>query len=204
LATAALLGLNLPTSSSVTVTTKLEMQFLDLEGIADLKSGCWDFLFSAGLRIVRFDESYNAYNVTTLQSSHEFDGVGPTLCLETRRFLGSSGLALYGSARGSLAFGSAEQTALFGTASAQDHRDRSLPIGELEIGVEYDRQVAGVRLFAQLGFVAQDWVGAGNSSRSTSNITPTSAPSQALPLAGYTVDSDLDLLGVCFRVGINY
>jgi hypothetical protein len=202
---AAPLGLSVGFGNdSMTVTSKLEMQLLDLEGLADLRAGSWDFLFSTGLRLLRIDQTYDAYGMVALLSGHSFDGVGPTLCLETRRSIGSSGLAVYGSVRGSLVFGSADQEVnipVQNTTTA-DHRDRGMPIGEIELGLEYDRQVGRVRLFGQIAFVAQDWVGAGSSSRSSTNIVP--PPSGAFATSGVSVDSDIDLLGVCFRVGINY
>jgi hypothetical protein len=209
IASAAPLGLSTGAgSNSATVTSELEMQFLDLEGLADLRSGCWDFLFSTGLRLARIDQTYNFYGTTILESNHSFDGVGPTIALETRCFLGSSGLALYGSARGSVVFGSADQEAvipLFGAGTA-DHRDRGLAIGELELGLEYDRRVGNARLFGQIAFVGQDWGGAGNSSRSVAHLPPINqgASGQAFQNSGISVDSDIALLGVCFRIGINY
>jgi hypothetical protein len=188
------------------VTSKLEMQYLDLEGLADIRPGCWDFLFSTGLRLLRIDQAYDAYGQSALLSGHSFDGVGPTLAVETRRFLGSSGLALYGSARGSVVFGSANQQAVIPVSDtfAADHRDRVMPIGELELGLEYDHQMSLGRLFAQIALVGQAWGGAGNSSRSTAQVFPSATRGASFPSTGVTVDSNIDLLGVSFRIGINY
>jgi hypothetical protein len=203
---AAPLGLALINGQGINVTSKLEVQVADLEGLNDLHAGNWDILLAAGVRLLRIEQGYNAFipqsNLNTLLSGHSFQGAGPTLAMEARRPLGESGLALYGSARGSLVFGSAHQNASVPglNESALDHRDRTLPIGELEVGVEYGRSVGHSRVFGQVALVGQDWFGAGNASRSTVN----SVPGGALTGAGYTGDSDIAFFGVAFRVGVNY
>jgi hypothetical protein len=184
------------------VTSELEMQLLDLEGLADCRAGQWDFLFSTGLRLLRTHQTYNAYGQFALLSGHSFEGIGPTLALEARRFFGASGLALYGSVRGAEVFGSAHQqvAVLVENNAAADHRDRGMPIGELELGLEYGRQVGHAQLFGQIAFVGQAWGGAGNSSRSSTNLTPLGS----FPGTGVSVDTDIALIGFSFRIGFNY
>jgi len=222
IASASPLGLSLPPSGNMSVTSELAMQFLDLEAMRQLQAGRWDLLFSGGLRFMRVDETYNAYGNANfgatgffaLLSNRSFEGIGPTLALEARRPFAGSGLALYGSARGSVVIGSANQQAAIPNESvaSQDHQDRGVPIGELELGVEYERQVGHARLFGQIALVGQGWFGVGDASRSTIHNLPggdvaginrnTGMPPPGP--SGYTVDGDIDLLGICFRIGVNY
>jgi hypothetical protein len=156
-----------PEVTALTVTTELEIQVLDLEAFQHYRTGAWDFLFSGGVRLAEIRQSYNAYNLEEpvggalqfheLLSNYNFQGAGPVVALEIRRALGSTGLTAYTSARGSLVIGSAQQDATFGGPTLRNddpnpqfafqHRDRGLPIGELEFGVEYRRKVGGLGLF---------------------------------------------------------
>jgi len=47
---------------------------------------------------------------------------------------------------------------------------RIVPVGELEIGAQYTRQLGSVVLIARAGFQAQTWIDAGNLSSTRSNI----------------------------------
>jgi Legionella pneumophila major outer membrane protein precursor len=201
---AAPLGIDLPSGSSINVTSELAMQFLDVEGLDHRRAGSWDLLVSGGLRFMRVDETYNAYNdAATLLSNRSFQGIGPTVALEARRPFGISGLDLYGSARGSVVIGSANQEASEGGATSQAHQDRGVPIAELELGLEYDYAVGHARLFAQIGLVGQDWFGVGNASRSAIHMLP-GGDFGTPATGGYSLDSDIALLGVCFRIGVDY
>jgi len=203
---AAPLGLGLTSGAGMNVTTKLELQVADLEAMQSFRCGRWDFLFAGGIRLARVNQAYNAYidqtAQNTLLSGHSFQGVGPTIALESRRSVGASGLVLFGSARGAVVFGSAKQSATLPDQNvhAEDHRNRGLPIGELELGLEYGRTVGVGRVFGQVAFVGQEWFGAGGASRSSVNVTP----GGAFVGAGYVGDSDISFLGVSFRLGLNY
>jgi Legionella pneumophila major outer membrane protein precursor len=203
-------------------TTKLELQVWDLEALQDLRVGRFDLLFSAGLRFAHINQEYNAFatgtnefGITTsgseaLVSANSFDGLGPVVGLEARRPIGDTGLALYGNLRGALLFGSAKQSAFANNAAsgfvgdeeaaltATDHHDRVMPVGELEIGVEYARDIGNMRVFGQLALVGQDWVGAGNASHSNS------VSLEGIPVLGATADSDIGFFGLAFRIGVNY
>ncbi len=189
------------------VTSKLEVQVLDLEFLRDYHPGCWDVLLSGGLRLARLDQSYNAFVFTGsslidyVTSNHSFQGAGPVLAAEIRRSLGCCGLGLYGSVRGSILFGTETQAAfLFSqTSSASDHEDRAILTGELELGLEYSKRVCSTRLFGQVALVGQDWNGAGNASRASISVMPGGAFG-----LGAVVDSNIDFLGVVFRLGVNY
>ncbi len=207
-----------PEATAFTITTKLEAQVFDLEATQELQARRWNFLLCGGLRVARLDEAYNAYDaqststreLRTLLSSYKFRGIGPVLALEGRRPWGDSGLSFYGSARGAVVFGSAQQYATFGGQElrnddpnpqvASQHHERGLPIGELELGVEYQREVGPTKLFGQFALVGQDWIGAGNASRSAVGAIINSPPT----LGGTTSDSDLAFFGFSVRVGVDY
>jgi hypothetical protein len=132
----------------------------------------------------------------TLQSGHNFNGAGPTLAVEGRRAIGNSGFALYGNGRAALLFGTARQEVHFAhpTAGAFDNAARQadvLPIGEIELGVEYGRDVGRLRAFAQAGCHGQFWWGAGNASNTA-------------VLGGPDNSSSVGLVGGAFRVGVTF
>jgi hypothetical protein len=206
-------------ATALTVTTELSLQVIDLELLQDFRAGGCNFLFAAGLRLASLDQTYNAYDfqsasaaeLRTLLSSYNFKGLGPTVALETRRPLGESGLSLYGSARGALVFGSADQDASFGGQElrnndpnpqfANQHRDRAIPVGEMEVGVEYGQAVGHSWLFGQVALVGQEWFGAGNASRSSmATVANTLRP----VIGGAAVDSNIAFLGLSIRLGLEY
>jgi hypothetical protein len=211
-----------PEATTMTVTTELEVQVLDLEAFQHYRTGAWDFLFSGGVRLAQLRQSYNAYGLDVpvggapqfhgLESNYNFQGAGPVLALEVRRALGNSGLTAYTSARGSVVIGSAQQDVSFGGPTLRNddpnpqfafqHRDRGLPIGELEFGVEYRRQVGGLGLFGQLALVGQDWFGAGNSSRSSGATPAQNAPEPVE--GGSPLDSDITFFGLAVRFGVDF
>lgn len=207
---------------SFATTSKLQIQVVDIEGLHNLQTGNWDFLFGAGVRLAHLNQGYNAFGQidigdgtilsNNLLSSHSFHGVGPTVALDLRRYLGDSGVALYSRARGSLLFGSAKQQAsittspidigdgdiLLVSAQANDHRNRTMVAAELEVGAEVGRNVGFGRAFGQVALVGQNWFSAGSASRSA----PTSLG--GINIGGATADSDIGLFGVVFRIGLNY
>jgi hypothetical protein len=120
-----------------------------------------------------------------LRSGHNYNGAGPTFAVEARRPLGDFGLAVYGSARGSVLFGRSRQEANVATLLVGEYvvaggpnvpfsgghfdrqregRDLVMPVVELEVGAEWGADWAGGRLFARTGVVHQTWFGAGDAS----------------------------------------
>lgn len=206
-------------TTAFTVTTKLALCVIDLEATERFRSDDWGFLFSGGVRYANLEQSYNAYDaqsgspfeLRTLQSNYRFQGAGPTAAFEVRRALGGSGVSAYGLCRGSIVFGEAKQDAAFFGAqlrnddpnpqSASEARSRGIPMLDFETGVEYRRPIGGTSLFGQLGLVGQQWFNAGSSSRSTMlNPATTLRP----VLGGAPLDSNLALLGLSIRLGLNY
>jgi hypothetical protein len=118
-----------------------------------------------------------------VQTGHNFSGAGPTAALETRYPLGDSGFSLYGLGRGSVLFGrnrtqsfqvniESQQTipkkgATVTSSStttfrgANGHND-VLTLVDLEIGLEWSRQIGHARFFLQTGLVGSLWADAGN------------------------------------------
>jgi hypothetical protein len=206
-------------ATSFNVLTKLQVQLFDLEGIEAFQGFGWNFLVSGGVRLARIDQTYNVYDAQSssinvyhaLLSSWRFQGAGPVVALEGRRPLTAGGLALYGSARGALLFGYSDQNASFSGIQLRNNdpdpqissqrRYRGLPIGELELGLEYNHNVGPACLFGRIGLVAQDWVGAGGASHSAAG-TPGFSPNPVQ--GGAPVDTDLAFFGLALRLGVSY
>jgi len=207
-----------PEATLFSITTKLELQSGDVEATQQVQAGNWNFLFCGGVRLARIDQTYNAYDaqstspaeLRTLLSSYVFQGIGPVVALESRRPFGDSGLSLYGSARGAVLFGTAQQNATFGgvllrnddpnAQSATQHQNRALPVVEMELGVEYGRTIGGSRAFGQLALVGQDWLGVGSASRSAAATLANAPPA----LGGTVANSDIAFFGLSIRLGLDY
>lgn len=208
-----------PEATAFNVTTKLAMYVGDLELTQRLHGQKWTFLFSGGVRYANIDQTYNAYDaqstgpaeLRTLISAYRFQGVGPTLALEMRRPIADCGLGIYGLCRGSMVFGGAEQTAAFfgqelrnddpNPQYASQNRNRGIPIVDFELGTEFRRPLGCTSAFGQIGVVGQQWFNAGSASRS-SNMNPSTTLRPVL--GGAPIDSNLALLGLTFRVGLDY
>lgn len=140
---------------------------------------------------------------SVLDFVHDFNGAGPTVALQACRQLGASRLSLFGTVRGSLLVGSAgralsfnqviydpgqhipvdpgnRSTAITATAS----QTKTLPVGEIEVGVEYAMQSFGqLNPFLRFAVVDQTYFGAGAASHE---------------------DGNLSLFGVQSSLGVNY
>src|SRR5262249_8691420 len=117
-----------------------------------------------------------------LLSGHNFDGAGPVFALEFRRPWEGTHLVFYGSTRGALLFGRGRQGAAFqmvqtgrspnpvagqpsslvpfstsSYAEVSGSRDDLLPVAEMEIGLEYGREVGRMYFFVQTALVGQAW-----------------------------------------------
>jgi hypothetical protein len=205
-------------STAFAVTSNLQLQVADLEAFQNLQAGQWDFLLAGGLRLAHINQHYNVFSGDsngeaalwrTILSGHSFHGAGPVLAVEARRPLGGTGLSLYGNARGSLLFGSATQSSQFlanalrnddaNPSVVSDHRNRVIPVAELEAGLEYRVAVGVAEWFGQVTLVGQDWLGAGNASRSANFAFP-----GGFPVGGTGEDNDIGFLGLGLRFGVNY
>lgn len=74
-----------------------------------------------------------------------------------------------------------------------------LPVGELELGLEFGRSMGSSRVFGQIALVGQQWWGAGSASRGSVVY------SLGVPTSSNTVaDSDLGFFGLACRLGVNF
>jgi len=135
-------------------------------GALRLRPGSWDLLLGAGVRIARVSQEYNAFAgdgtnrlfPATLPRGRPDAGPGGPPAVRPQR----AG-AVYRRPRLAV-FGSAHQTATCRPQPGfQDHRDPSLAIGELELGLEYGMPVGCSRLFARLAWSARS--GSGSAAR---------------------------------------
>jgi hypothetical protein len=140
----------------------------------------------------------------SVDAGHNFGGVGPTAALEVRRRIGQTGLSVYGSARGSVLFGHEKMqgfqntmlneqitpaggrtqtlttSTLFQQASTGEN---TVPMADVEVGVDWARVIGRARLSFTVGFVDQTWFGVGTATAE---------------------DGHLGLLGLRCTAGINY
>jgi hypothetical protein len=149
-----------------------------------------------------------ADNVTresqTLTYSRNFDGGGPVIDIQTNWRIGSSGFSLYGLGRGALLVGRTHQILAYNQSvndpkgltnggffpvvtnigpSSITYTDNVMPTLDIEVGLEYGLAVRSTRIFARSALVSQNYFGAGNASRS---------------------DTNLSLFGLQWSAGINY
>ncbi len=194
----------------------------DFEVTQDIHCGAWDLTLAGGVRYAHVAQNYNAFLMPSPQSTfetpaailsgHNFNGAGPSVALDARRRIANTGLALYGSGRGAILFGSAEQVAYQGrydpatgvlspSEDSASNQSDVLPIAELELGLEYSRIIGGMygaRVFEQIGFVGQVWFGAGNAANNE-HITGTSFPDESADNS-----HNFGFVGMAFRLGVHY
>ncbi len=201
--------------ANINASSTLHLSVYDLEFTYLHGNECWSVLYGAGVRYATMNQSYQL-DVTagaasplpgpnTFNAYHNFGAAGPTFSLETRKQLGNSAFALYGSARGSILFGATSQNASqnfpgtltgFPVVNGCNTGTLVLPVGEVELGAEWSQTCGRCRLFAQLGVVGQIWWGGGNASQSLYLATgPGNSSSQT---------NNFGFLGGVFRAGIDF
>jgi hypothetical protein len=202
-------------SGAAGANSQLKLQVEDFEATQQFSAGPLNFLLAGGVRLAHLNQEYNAFvnqqlggpvQHETILSGHNFLGAGPVAALEVRRCLGKCGLSLYGSGRGAVLFGSANQNALSSGSigdpspiTVDSHWDPVLTVGELEGGFEYNRMAGRARLFGQVALVGQEWFAAGNAARSAQGGVPT-----GFPINTVTTDSNLGFVGAVFRLGVDF
>jgi hypothetical protein len=208
---AAPLGLQVQAfaNEQLIVTSKLDLQLLDLEAVRNFRAAGCDFLVCGGVRLARIKQTYNAFlgtegkAIDSVQSEHKFEGAGPVLASEVRYALGDSAFALVGKARGAMLFGDARQNAFLESqhSSGSDTREKGMLVGEVDLGVEYGWEIGGAYCFGQVALVGQNWFGAGGASRATPEVVPGGGFDAR---GSFVQDSDIAFLGVAFLLGMNY
>jgi hypothetical protein len=208
-----------PGNSDVLATSgRLNVTSLDFELTKEIDAGRMFLLFSGGARYARVAQSYDATVTNTandfftnaqvdqLHSFQRFVGGGPTLALQGWYPLGQSSFSIYAKARGTLLIGS---TRLFADASRVQvangmFSDASLgnvsachnlavPVGELELGMQWSRSFGRFLPFLRVGVNGQTWFNA-----FTSNTVSLGNGDSA------NLNSNLSFFGVTFQAGLNY
>jgi hypothetical protein len=197
---------------TIAADSDLQITVFDLEATQDLQCGCWWITLAGGIRSAHVSQDYNVFHlddegelIEQILSGHNFNGAGPTVACEAHRPL-CFGLGVFGSTRGSLLYGHAQQSVHLSDdddKSASYSHETLLPILEVEIGLEWRGWIGCAELFFQSGLVSQTWFGAGNASRSTTP-SPGGLPVSPLRSGQTTDDADLGLFGFSFAAGIKY
>jgi hypothetical protein len=156
---------SVPSGNTLFTSDRLEVDVLDLELTQEVNVGRCSLVYTAGLRLARVRQSYSASaNVTetdpeseSLNAADTTEGIGPTISYEFRRPLGY-GLSLYHSSRVAVLFGHESlDGAAVGTGLGFDgdsiqvssSRMEFIPMGELEVGLEWSANIANWHLTAQ-------------------------------------------------------
>lgn len=188
------------------VHSDLRIQTLDGEATYAHDWHRFSLLLSAGGRYLQMSQNYLAslQNVidpansefSNLNAGHNFYGGGPTIAAQIRWQLGGSCLSFFGCVRGSFLVGTSRQTAILtevitdsvngnqnNLATNNSHDHLTLPIGELEGGLEYGEIWGRTRVFARAAVVNQTYFDAGSATGR---------------------DGNLSLFGVQISLGVNY
>jgi hypothetical protein len=191
----------IPAGRSIAASSNLAVNVLDFQGTCSLETAKWSHLFGFGVRYTHMSQDYRATlsDVNTridLTSGHNLNSAGPSLALETKRRIGESGFSIYGQMNGAILFGHAKEayTAVNNGVPQQFTREetRVLPVGELEVGAEYQHNVGRAILFLQAGFVGQVWWGGGNAS----NLDPLGF--------SFASNNNFGFVGMALRAGVRY
>ena len=191
----------IPVTGTILASSKLAINVADFQGTYSHDSACWSHLLGFGVRYTHMSQDYgatlsNGGTRIDLTSGHNLNGAGPSFSLETKRRCGESGFAIYGQLHGAILFGHANEiyTAVNNGVPQQFTRGQTdvLPVGEMEIGAEYQRNVGRAKIFIQAGFAGQVWWGGGNASN--------------LDAVGFTSasNSNFGFVGLALRAGVRY
>ncbi len=155
--------------ATLSVTSSLEMQALDLEVTKTIQLCPVQLTFSGGLRWARTDSLLRVQTDNTAQDLDAgyqvdavFDGYGPTFAMDVRHPLYGGCLAMVGGVRTSAMFGNSDVTVvgINNPDTTQVGRDSGLFIAELTIGMEYrTRFCCGPELLIRAAWEGQYWSG---------------------------------------------
>jgi len=175
------IGSTVPTDT-FTAATDLDAFVIDFEATKSIAFGSWTMQVSGGLRYASIEQSYLAGLESgagvargAINFSHRLQGAGPTVSLAAFRPI-TPGTTLFALARGSLLYGEGKShlaagedldlaNPLFTTKVTE--RDDVLPIGEIQVGVQwsgYRMPYGGWTPFLRLAAESQLWSGAGSAS----------------------------------------
>jgi hypothetical protein len=196
-----------------TFSSDLRINAVDVECTAEWKGSCVSLLGGLGGRYFDMSQHYNGFLINSaagatlteaLQRSQRFHGGGPTISGQMNWRPFASGLSVFTSARGSLVVGTTNQETSGSrnindpggafnpigapTVTSNSFRvpvsgDDTVPIAELELGLEYATRWKNNQVFCRGAVVDQTYFGVGNASKQ---------------------DGNLSLLGFQVSLGINY
>lgn len=164
----------------------LNAYVFDLEATRSVGCGNWIIVGSSGLRIADIEQTYTSQLINesgqqqgAIDFQHSTQGVGPTVSLRAQRpFLRR--FSLFGLARGSLIFGEGVSQ-LTGvedegldtefTTRQRTERDDVLPIGELQVGLQWMPRNFGVwHPYVHLAMEGQVWQDVGNAANEVGDL----------------------------------
>ena len=145
--------------NNVVATSEMEIDVLDLEVT---KSVGKNTVIAFGIRNAEFDQRFTAVNIavddSNLTSETDFQGIGPTIAIETAHGI-TPCLFVYGGLRGSLLFGDKSLVASDGTENAVTLNSEGLASSlDAELGVRYHLGCFNVNA----GLEAQYWMDVGS------------------------------------------
>ena len=164
-----------PPFEVLNINDELEVHTVDLEGTQEIELGRFSLVGSGGVRYAMMRQGTEA-TVTnsgvvgqSLSWQRRFEGVGPVVAVELERPIGGCGLAFVGSFRGSLLFGNkdlnrVEVNGIGGgpPVISLDKAKEVLGIGEIEVGLQWSRQLAnGTDVFVRGTYEGQLWSDSG-------------------------------------------
>ena len=190
-----------PLNGTISAFSNLAVNVGDFQATCNIENAKWSHLLGFGIRYTHMSQDYRATLTDAntridLTSGHNLNGAGPSFSLETRRRISESGFSIYGQRHGAIIFGQAKEN--FSAVNngiphqfTRSHND-VVPVGELELGGEYQRCMGRAKFFVQAGFVGQIWWGAGNAS----NVDPIGS--------GSASNSNFGFLCLALRAGVRY
>lgn len=172
------------------VTNTIKLDAIDLEATQAYNAGSWALLGAGGVRFAHLRQAYEAIatvpaigRVTAVLNSRvTINGVGPTVALEARRTFGTSGVSLYGLARGALLFDERRKHAetqefnnvVTGALTRHDtfnkQNENTLPVAEFEVGAEWAKDMGGFTPLIRVGYAGQTWFNSGSATAENGNL----------------------------------
>ena len=196
--------------STANTSSSMDLTVVDLEITQKWVCGCWWLQVGGGARYASLRQTCNLSVVDAVNGNsssaaeHAFTGFGPTISFEAHRKIFESNdygvFGLYGTARGSLLFGSTTQNYTLTTANpfvaaaaASSTSTGIMPVGEMELGAEWSKNWSRARLRPGRA-IGQFWGNAGTASsawRSATLLPPpprTLASSASLAESAWSID----------------
>lgn len=145
-------------------STNLDVDAIDVEFIQRGAFRVWDILGTAGVRYGRLSLREQDINFEDLidtiwfgSTGVDFEGAGPTISLQGKRRIGTSGVSLFGNGRTALLFGDTERFSAFRTGGSYLNPDDVVQVWEVQVGSRFERSMDTIDLFGGIFWEAQRW-----------------------------------------------